>query len=269
MKLVYDAYVVDPAESAKFYSKLFAYLIHHCQQTPKTQKIKLVFSIDELNDLIAPHGRGITKTHNVLSGLFEYNIRKLRKHNVRLIATTHRFNQLSINVRSQCDHVFIKRSFGYDIWDFMTKALITASNKVFWTVLKLAVTMPKDMFIFFDGATYDVYRFPDIPRPEGVEVEPIGAFNPPPNPTSKKDMVELDTHLRRLQAVCLFMRGMEISEIAKKLNEHPNTISKDLHYLRACPKLLPEIREALQPQQHKNELLQTNHVLLQPPLKTQ
>jgi len=165
--VVYDAYCYDPGLAASFYSTLFQTLIFRCMQTPEREKRRLVFSFDELNDLIQPKGRELTKGHAGIRRMVEYNIRKLRKHRVTLIASTHRFNQIGINVRSQFSYIWIKQSYGYDVYDFISKNLVTAANQTFWRVLRELTSMgPEYVYLFDYQNRFDRFTFPDIPRPD-------------------------------------------------------------------------------------------------------
>lgn len=176
--VVFDAFCIDPGMSAVFWAELFKTLIFKCMQTPRSEKEKLIFSVDELNDLIQPKGYELTRKHSNVRALIEYNIRKLRKHNVTLIATSHRFTQLGISVRSQFSYIAVKKSFGWDAWDFLSKSLATQNNKVFWAILKDVTTMGPEYFYLFDYKNnFDKYVFRDIYRPkvdtvlEGVVME--------------------------------------------------------------------------------------------------
>jgi len=163
--VIYDAYCFDPGSAAAFYAALFQSLIFKCMQTPPSEKERLVFSIDELNDIVQPQGQELTREHSKVRSLIEYNIRKLRKHKVTLLATTHRFKQLGLNVRSQFSYIFIKQSFGWDVYEFVNKNLITAANEVFWRVLKDLTTMgPEYVYAFDYKGNFDRFTFPDIPR---------------------------------------------------------------------------------------------------------
>lgn len=165
--IIYDAYCLDPGPSATFYNKLFKKLIYRCMQTPRDSKEPLVVSFDELNDLIQPHGRGLTKEHSSVKNILEYNVRKLRKHRVTLIASTHRFNQVGINVRSQFSYIIIKQSYGSDVYSFINDNMVTVENKAFWKVLRDLTTMPPQYAYVFDYKNnFDKLVFPDIPRPK-------------------------------------------------------------------------------------------------------
>jgi len=165
--IVFDAYCINPGLSAKFFSELFKSLIFKCMQTPPSKKQKLIFSIDELNDLIQPRGYELSSSHREVRALIEYNIRKLRKHNVTLIATSHRFTQLGISVRSQFSYIAMKKSFGWDAWDFLSKSLATQNNKVFWAILKDVTSFGPQYFYLFDYQNrFDKYEFRDIKRPK-------------------------------------------------------------------------------------------------------
>ena len=163
--IVYDAYCVDPGPSAKFYSDLFKELIYRCMQTSRDEKEPLVFSFDELNDLIQPQGRGLTKEHSKVKHILEYNVRKLRKHRVTLLASTHRFNQIGINVRSQFSYIILKQSYGSDVYDFINRNLVTAADTQFWSILRDLTTMdPWYVYVFDYKNNFDKLVFPDIPR---------------------------------------------------------------------------------------------------------
>ena len=172
--VIFDAYSIDPGLSAKFWADMLKTLIFKCMQTSRKDKRKLILSMDELNDIIQPKGFELTKRHASVRSLLEYNIRKLRKHEVTLIATTHRFTQLGISARSQFSYIFLKRMYGWDAWDFLSKSLATSNNKTFWAILKDVTSMDRQYFYMFDPWNrFDRYEFADINRPE-VDYELIG-----------------------------------------------------------------------------------------------
>ena len=174
--IVFDAFCIEPGLSAEFFAELFKCLIFKCMQTPRSKKKKLIFSIDELNDLIQPKGQNLTPKHAKVRGLIEYNIRKLRKHNVTLLATSHRFTNIGISVRSQFSYIIVKKSFGWDAWDFLSKSLATQNNKVFWAILKDITSFhPKYFYLFDYQNRFDKYQFRDIRRPN-IDPEPVGVL---------------------------------------------------------------------------------------------
>ena len=216
--IVYDAFCLDPSISAQFWSELFNALIFKCMQTPRDLKEKLVFSIDELNDLVQPKGHELTEGHQKVRALLEYNIRKLRKHLVTLIATTHRFNMIGMNVRTQFSYIFMKKSFGWDIYEWLNKSLITASNKLFWSILRDIITLPQEYFYVFDyKGNYDKFRFNDIERPK-IKYEVEGIIEPP---KADKDFDEIDVILAIGRAM---NPPIPFNEIAKMTNRSTSTI---------------------------------------------
>jgi len=228
--IVFDAYAIQAEDIAEFFSGVFGMLIHKCQQTPRSKKERLLFSIDELNDLVSPRGMGTTPTHSKLRGLFETNIRKLRKHKVRLLSSSHRFTQIPRSVRSQCDHIFIKKSYGADIWDFMSRALITANNKTFWKVLRNVVSMPRNKFLYFDpDRKFDFGTFLDIPRDPNVDVEALGIYE---NPDKKGKKVSVKRYERDIRLAWLLGKGIQHTKITPHLENmtvnHINRIACDL-----------------------------------------
>lgn len=229
--VLYDCYCSDPTPAAEFYSNLFKDLIYRCMQTQRTEKTPLVFSFDELNDLIQPRGMSLTRGHSDIRGMVEYNIRKLRKHRVTLIASTHRFNQIGVNVRSQFSYIMIKQSYGKDVYDFISHNLITAANDSFWTTLKTLTTMgPEYVYVFDYKNSYDKLRVPDIPRPT-VEYQLKGHITSETEPTQRYDTIDLIIVAARTQPdpipyrdiATIVDRGKStIGERAQKIrNSHP------------------------------------------------
>ena len=133
----------------------------------------------------------LTRGHTNIRSMVEYNIRKLRKHRVTLIASTHRFNQIGINVRSQFSYIMIKQSYGKDIYDFISHNLITAANDSFWATLKTITTMdPEYVYVFDYKNSYDKLRVPDIPRNE-IEYNLHGHIESDTNKDQKYDLIDL------------------------------------------------------------------------------
>ncbi len=85
--------------------------------------------------------------------------------------------QLGISVRSQFSYVFMKQSYGWDAWDFISKSLATQNNKVFWATLKDISSFDRKYFYLFDYKNnFDKYEFNDIRREE-IEYEMTGAVS--------------------------------------------------------------------------------------------
>jgi len=164
--VLYDCFCLGPGPAVKFYSALFKRLIYRCMQTEREAKDPLVFSFDEINDLVQPKGYELSKEHGGLRPVIEYNVRKLRKHRVTLMATTHRFKQVSLNVRSQFSYIMIKQGFGKDIYDFVSDNMVTVQGRAFWAMLTSIATMGSNLAYVFDYKnSYDRVKIPDIPRP--------------------------------------------------------------------------------------------------------
>ncbi len=162
--IVYDVFSLSSAQQAKFYSTLFKYLIFKLQQMKKQYKRKVVFSIDEMNDIDPPRGKGSVEFAGVRADL-DKNLKKIRKHKVQLIASSHRFNQISLDTRSQFEMKFIKKCYGYDIWDFLSKNLVSSNNKTFWKMLRKILMLPRNQFVLFDeNNKFDFHFMKDIPR---------------------------------------------------------------------------------------------------------
>jgi hypothetical protein len=125
----------------------------------------LVASFDEINDLIPPKSKSPSKSHVDVLKQITVNIRKLRKYRVTLMASTHRFNQLDLDVRSQFSYYFIKKSYGQDIYQFMNTNLWTVNAQGYQAAMRFVTSMPQDQVLVFDSdGSYDKMRWPDIPR---------------------------------------------------------------------------------------------------------
>ncbi|MBU2527748.1 MAG: hypothetical protein KKC03_14215, partial [Bacteroidetes bacterium] len=150
--IVYDPFSRPGPEGWKmksdFYSMLFEYLLLKCQGLRDSSKRHLIFNIDELNDLIPPLGKGTTGSS--VRAAMEVDIRKLRGHNIQMFGSTHRFNQISIDTRSQMKNIFLKQSYGFDSYTFLSHNLISSSPKTFWGLIKKVSQMPENMYLLFD-----------------------------------------------------------------------------------------------------------------------
>jgi len=163
--VVYDLYVLDIGKTALFWNSFLNRLIKNAMQKPYEEKENIVLSIDEINDLIQPGTRAMTEEHRKVAGQFELGLRKLRKHKIKIIATTHRFNMISINARSQFHNIIIKKSFGWDVYDFVSKSLIQLSSKQFWAILGDIISLPpSQMYYFNNEGNFDKFTIPDINR---------------------------------------------------------------------------------------------------------
>ncbi len=235
--IVYDAYCLDPGPSAVFFNKLFKELIYRCMQTPRDSKEPLVTSFDELNDLVQPQGRGLTKEHANVKNILEYNIRKLRKHRVTLIASTHRFNQIGINVRSQFSYIFIKQSYGSDIYSFLNDNMVTVENQAFWRVLRDLTTMdPQYVYVFDYKNNFDKITYPDIKRP-AIKYQVSGEVKPPKQDHDKKFTKEdIYIALARAQDPPESYRS-----IGRRVGFNHTTVMKHANKLRDSLKLIEEM----------------------------
>ncbi|MFH2109955.1 MAG: hypothetical protein ABIJ47_01705 [Candidatus Bathyarchaeota archaeon] len=175
--ILYDCYCFKPGPQARFYSEFFKTLIFRCMQAEyedwdeedETEgdetREPLVASFDEINDLIPPRGKSLSKDHADVLGQIVQSIRKLRKYRVTLIASVHRFNQLDLDVRSQFSYYWIKKSYGQDIYHFMNTNLWTVTAQSYQAAMRFVTAMPRDQVLLFDGdGNYDKMRWPDIPR---------------------------------------------------------------------------------------------------------
>jgi len=161
--VLFDIFCKDKELSATFWAKFFDAFITILMQRHPSEKSKVLLSFDELNDLIQPEKQQLTQTHRKFRSLFEYNIRKLRKHGVKLLCTAHRPNQLTLNIRSQFSFVFIKQSFGWDLYEFLNKELVHISSKVFWWILRDIKDLPVEYaYIFDNGGNYDKFFVPNL-----------------------------------------------------------------------------------------------------------
>jgi hypothetical protein len=230
--ILYDVYCSDPGPAARFYSDMFRQLIFKCMQTEHYKKTPLVFSFDEINDLIQPKGYELTRDHTTVRSLIEYNVRKLRKHRVTLIATTHRFNQISVNVRSQFSYIMIKQCYGKDVYDFISHNLITAANEAFWSILRDITTMSYEYVYVFDYKnSYDRIRTPDIPRPT-VRYSLTGEIVEEEEDTRKYDEIDLLILAGRMKTP-----PDSYTVLAHRVSRARSTIQQRIRKLKQIPEL--------------------------------
>lgn len=221
--IVFDIYVLEPHVNAIFWSKFFETLIYYVMQKQISEKEKIVLSIDELNDLVQPNNYEITEVHKRVRSLIEYNIRKLRKHLVTLIASTHRPNQISVNLRSQFSYIFVKKSFGNDIYDFINKMLVQIKNKTFFRILHDIITLdPRYAYVFDYKGNFDKISIPNIEWEKGIKYETQGLIS------MRKDFEKFDE--RDIAILLYAISNKSYRKIGKELGfSSPATIYQRLN----------------------------------------
>jgi len=165
MVILFDVYCKDKELAADFWSEFFDAFITILMQRHVSVKRKVVLSFDEINDIIQPQKMELTPVHRKVRALVEYNIRKLRKHKVKLVCTSHRPNQLTLNIRSQFSYVFVKQSFGYDLYQFLNKELVHIGSRLFFKILRDIKDLDVAYAYLFDKKGYfDKLMFPNLPE---------------------------------------------------------------------------------------------------------
>lgn len=225
--IVYDPYARPGPDGWKmksdFYGMLFEYLLLKVQGLRDSKKKHLIFTIDELNDLIPPRGKGITTGY--IRAAIDADIRKLRGHKIQLFGSTHRFNQISVDTRSQMKNIFLKQAYGYDSYTFLSRNLISASAQTFWGLIKKISQMPEHIYLLFDKKrNFDLCTFPDIPRPKGLECECTGTLNQPQNKTN-------EINNRRMQIAYYYGKGLKYREINEITGYENHIIKNDINTL--------------------------------------
>jgi len=163
--ILFDVFCKDKELSARFWNSFFDSFITTLMQRHISLKKKIVLSFDELNDIVQSQKMELTEAHRKVRAMIEYNIRKLRKHKVKLVCTSHRPNQLTLNIRSQFSYVFIKQSFGYDLYTFLNKELVHIGSKLFFKILRDIKDMsPKYAYLFDKRGYFDKLEFPNLPE---------------------------------------------------------------------------------------------------------
>lgn len=226
--VVFDAYCIDPATSAMFWSSLFRQLIFTCMQTPRSKKRKLIFSVDELNDLIQGRGGELTNEHKAVKALITYNMRKLRKHEVTMLASTHRFADIGSGPLSNFSYIYVKQVKGYDAYDFLSKSLTMQNKEVFWATAKDLSRLETEYFYLFDyRGHFDKYTFSDIRR-EDPDPEAIGVIRSEAEAVDMKD----PNYKRKVRVACLTSKGMKSPAIGERLGISASTVRQDLMIMR-------------------------------------
>lgn len=223
--IVFDVFCPTYKQLAKFYSSFFQKLIFELQQKRKADKKRVVLAMDELNDIIAPRGKA-TPEMATTSKDVERNLKKVRKHEVQMIGDTHRFNQIGLDTRSQFQQVYIKKSYGYDLYDFLSKGLITSNKATFWKVIKKATRMPPNQFILFDrNQNFDLYEYKDIPRPnpKEVDIEALGSL-PVEVKETKGDKVFRQRFVKAMEE--LKNLGLSEAEACRRVNISPTNYNQ-------------------------------------------
>jgi len=175
--IVFDSFANPEAPKmiGRFYYRLLRDMLSFLQRKSYSEKYPLVFALDELNDIAAPRSKGYSLSDEA-KAFVSLVLRKTGKHNVKILCTTHRLQQLSSDFRSQIDNIFVKRYAGADTWAFLKDNTITFNKWAYIKLWKIITTMPPEHFIYVDRyRRFDRYKFADIPRPK-VEYECLGVL---------------------------------------------------------------------------------------------
>lgn len=108
--VVLDMFVENVKVSVKFWSSFFQQLLFYRKQPGKGRK-PLCLIVDELNDLAPGKGRLFTMEQLPLSNFIGYNLRKFRRFNIRLVASTHALREIHPPVRERFDCYLFKACF--------------------------------------------------------------------------------------------------------------------------------------------------------------
>ena len=231
--LLIDQFYYHPSQSAPIYADILQALIFRCMRARESEKLDLVFSIDELNDLVQPKGHELTRAHAAVRALVENNIKKFRKHHVTLIASTHRLNWISVNVRSQFSYTWFKRSAGKDVYEFINRNLVRVAPGTFWHVVGELTSMgPEYVYLFDPNKNFDRFTFSDIPRPD-IDTEATGLA---------PGAVGLGFDDRDVAIAALRARGLSIRQIAERVDLGRSAISNRIKKMKMIP-VLAEVLE--------------------------
>jgi len=191
--ILFDAFARGKELTAIFWSGFFDSIIDVLIDTPPNRKTKMLLSVDELNDLVHPQKMALTPVHDQFRAVFEYDIRKIRKHGVKLFCSTHRPNQLTLNVRSQFSFIWVKESFGYDLYDFLSKQLVHL-RELFWRVLRDIIELEPQYAYLFDKKN----KFNKVPIPKLPEFKDLPEYVKSGRVTWEKLVEEKEPDIKRL-----------------------------------------------------------------------
>ena len=165
--ILFDAFTIFGKPTAMFWSGWFEQLIFQLQHIPFEEKSKILLDFDELNDIVQPKQHSLSSFHHKTRANIEVSIRKLAKHKCKVNCTSHRPNQLPINVRSQFHYYLFKKSFSQDAYSLLNQMMAHVDSKTFWWIMKqISHYMKIDhFFLFDDDGGFDRFTNEDIPRP--------------------------------------------------------------------------------------------------------
>ena len=127
------------------------------------EKGDVILSFDELNDLIQPKGFELGDVYRRLRAKLELHIRKVRKHHVKLMFTSHRVKDIPPGIRNNVDFLIIKKlRYMYDAYVSLNYMLVTL-KQLFWRILARIKAMGPDEFFMIDPAgNWDFYTVPNL-----------------------------------------------------------------------------------------------------------
>ncbi|MGQ4916036.1 MAG: hypothetical protein ACP6IU_14990 [Candidatus Asgardarchaeia archaeon] len=253
--IVFDKYNPHPELSASFWSDFLLHFILYISDLPHYQKERIILSIDELNDLVQSNQSVLTEEHGKLRGIFEYNIRKIRKQGVTILATTHRLQQMTRSTTSQFAYTFLKKSEGADVYDFLNRKLIAVKNTTFWRILHDVITLPPQFVYCFDyKGNFDKLKYPDILAPVRNKKIKFITYGRIRRVSDKKiDLSDVYILLYRL-------KGLPFRDISNKLKIPQTTVIdhyKNLIDHKEILELVSEINMKAIPRSYKNKITTT------------
>jgi len=223
--ILFDAFTIFGKPTAMFWSGWFEQLIFQLQHIEFDKKERIVLDFDEANDIVQPKEHSLSRYHQKTRGAIEVSVRKLAKHKLKCNWTSHRPNQLPLNVRSQFHIYLFKKSFPQDAYSMLNQMMAHVGGKTFWWIMKQISHYIKinQFFLFDDEGGFDRFTIEDIPRPP-IKFRIAGSVQElyMKEERGEKPFDEWDMEIYRLRL--LDAKKWTFRKIAKKLGSKRSTV---------------------------------------------
>ena len=208
-----------------FWEGFLSYFLDRLATMHPSEKGDVILSFDELNDIVQPRGFELGDVYRRLRAMLEFHIRKVRKHHVKLMFTSHRVKDIPPGIRNNVDFLIIKRmKYMYDVYVALNYMLVTL-RKLFWRILARIKAMGPDEFFMIDpDGNWDFFTVPNLIEDHELPfywVKHRLNMEEELNPKPLRGRERHEYGFRLLKAVKLRQEGLTWDEIGRELGVDP------------------------------------------------
>ena len=219
-----------------FWEGFLSHFLDRLTTMHPSEKGKVILSFDELNDIVQPRGFELGDVYRRLRAMLEFHIRKVRKHHVKLMFTSHRVKDIPPGIRNNVDFLIIKKlRYMYDAYVSLNYMLVTL-KQLFWRILARIKAMgPEEFFMIDPDGNWDFYTIPNLEEDDKLpyyRVKHKINMTEELNPKPLRGRERHEYGYRLLKAVKLRQEGLTWDEIGRMLGMDPSQLRRTV--IAAC-----------------------------------